>query len=102
MKRILIDTNILIWWFKNDKRLTKSIISIIQQNYVTVSIISYWEIVIKMQIGKLNMPLKFTEALDDSSFELLHLDVTHLNSLAELDVYHRDPFDRIIIAQAIS
>ncbi|MEO0555901.1 MAG: type II toxin-antitoxin system VapC family toxin [Bacteroidota bacterium] len=102
MKRILIDTNVLIWWFRNDRRLTKSLISIIQQSNVAVSIISYWEILIKMQIGKLEMPLKFMEAMEDSSFELLNLELSHLNYLTNLDLYHRDPFDRIIIAQAIS
>ena len=102
MKRILIDTNVLIWWFRNDRRLTKSLISIIQQSNVAVSIISYWEILIKMQIGKLEMPLKFMEAMEDSSFELLNLELSHLNFQTILDLYHRDPFDSIIIAQAIS
>lgn len=102
MKKILIDTNVLIWWFRNDRRLTKSLISIIQQSNVTVSIISYWEILIKMQTGKLEMPLKFMEAMEDSSFDLLNLEPSHLNYLTNLDLYHRDPFDRIIIAQAIS
>lgn len=55
-----------------------------------------------MQIGKLEMPLKFMEAMEDSSFELLNLELSHLNYLTNLDLYHRDPFDRIIIAQAIS
>ncbi|MEM1406850.1 MAG: type II toxin-antitoxin system VapC family toxin [Bacteroidota bacterium] len=102
MMKILIDTNVLIWWFRNDRRLTKSLISIIQQSNVTVSIISYWEILIKMQTGKLEMPLKFMEAMEDSSFDLLNLEPSHLNYLTNLDLYHRDPFDRIIIAQAIS
>ncbi|MEM9391208.1 MAG: type II toxin-antitoxin system VapC family toxin [Bacteroidota bacterium] len=102
MKKILIDTNVLIWWFRNDRRLTKSLISIIQQSNVTVSIISYWEILIKIQTGKMEMPLKFMEAMEDSSFDLLNLEPSHLNYLTNLDLYHRDPFDRIIIAQAIS
>lgn len=102
MKKVLLDTNVLIWWFRNDSRLTKSLTKLIQKSHVAVSIISYWEIVIKMQVGKLDMPLKFMEAIDDSGFELLNLNVNHLHSLTELDVHHRDPFDRIIIAQAIS
>lgn len=102
MEKILIDTNILIWWFRNDKRLSKSLIKLVQDSDVNVSIISYWEILIKMQIGKLDMPMNFKQALDDSSFDILQLDFTHFESLKELAMYHRDPFDRLIIAQAIA
>ena len=101
MERYLIDTNILIWWFKHDNRLNAHLINIIQENHVAVSIVSCWEVMIKLQIKKLQMPLSIREGLVDSSFSILDLQLNHVERLKTLDMIHRDPFDRIIIAQAI-
>ncbi len=102
MRRILIDTNILIWWFNADKRLTPDIIKAIQDSEVFVSIVSCWEVIIKTQVKKLKMEMTLKEGLEDGAFNVLNLDLQHFNSLEKLEMLHRDPFDRIIIAQAIS
>ena len=102
MAKILIDTNVLIWWLAYDKRLTKQTISLIQDNQVYVSIISCWEILIKVQIKKLKLPISLSIALEDSDFDILALEMDHVLNLNRLTMHHRDPFDRILIAQALA
>ncbi len=99
--KILIDTNVLIWWLRSDQQLKAEAIKLLENNPVYVSIVSCWEIFIKMQTKKLRMPVNLDEGLEDSDFGLIPLKLDHLNTLEKLDMYHKDPFDRVIIAQAI-
>lgn len=69
---------------------------------VFVSIASAWELAIKQSIGKLDMPEDLQEQLDHHRFELLPVTLTHTSQVAKLPLHHRDPFDRILIAQALS
>jgi PIN domain nuclease of toxin-antitoxin system len=103
----LIDTHVLIWFVENDPKLSASVRQILENpaNIVLVSHASFWEITIKKSIGKLDVTL-LPQALERvlSRHLILTLDfkMTHYETLYSLPFYHQDPFDRMIISQAIS
>jgi PIN domain nuclease of toxin-antitoxin system len=102
----LLDTHALIWFLEGDPRLSSRAKDIIgSSNFkVFVSIASLWEIAIKNSVGKLGLsrPFEalFPAALDQNSFALLPISIAHLEEVARLPFHHRDPFDRLLIAQA--
>lgn len=103
--RLLIDTHILIWFLEGNKLLSKSRRQIIAnpQNDIFISIVSLWEMAIKISIGKLTLAKPLADvlkqiAIDD--FEILPIAPEHTFQVSILPFHHRDPFDRIIIAQA--
>lgn len=103
----LVDTHVLIWYVDGNKNLSKKIISILesQQSEVFVSNASLWEIAIKISIGKLSLSVPLTgikRFLSENSFELLEYDYSDLEKLTRLPFHHNDPFDRMIISQAIA
>ena len=100
--KYLVDTHIFIWWMKQDKRIKKEIKSILQdpQNYIYLSIATVWEIVIKKKIGKLKVPHDWKVTLKESNFLLLPISLEHVYKLENLPLHHRDPFDRMLVAQA--
>lgn len=104
--RFLLDTNALIWFIEGNPRLSAHARSLIEdeENELFVSIASLWEIAIKFGIGKLNLRQPFEELfpsqLEDNSIEILGITVEHLSQVSGLPLHHRDPFDRLIIAQA--
>lgn len=104
--RILLDTHTFIWFAEDDKRLNEAIKKLIEKptNEIFLSIASIWEMAIKMQLKKLNLG-KFIEDIIDfvtiNGFEFLPILPNHIVKLTTLDFYHRDPFDRIIIAQGL-
>ena len=102
----LIDTHIFIWFVENSPSLTQSIKNIIEDenSVVIISIASLWEISSKTSIGKLTLNRKYDEILDvliENSIEILPITFAHTIENNKLLFYHRDPFDRIIAAQAI-
>jgi PIN domain nuclease of toxin-antitoxin system len=102
---ILLDTHTTKWFFDDDKRLSKSAIEAICHpgNNIYISIASIWEVAIKISIGKMQVNggiIKFIEVVDDNGFLLLDISPKHITEVAELPFIHRDPFDRILIAQA--
>ena len=102
---ILLDTHALIWFFDDDKRLSKTAREAIfaPDNMIYVSIASLWEIGIKLSTGKLNSDAGldgFIEAVDKNGFAPLAISPDHIKVVTELPFIHRDPFDRILIAQA--
>jgi PIN domain nuclease of toxin-antitoxin system len=100
--RILLDTHVLIWWDEG-ARLSKSARSVIETaDQVYVSAVSGWEIAVKASLGKLRPTRTVATALADSGFEELPLRLRHAEALARLPMLHRDPFDRMLVAQAIS
>jgi PIN domain nuclease of toxin-antitoxin system len=105
---ILLDTHTLIWFLEGErKKLSEKSLSSIEneQNQIFVSIASVWEISIKINIGKLELKNDFNqlmELLDHNNFILLTIQFKHLQKIINLDLIHRDPFDRLLIAQAIS
>ncbi|HVA13956.1 MAG TPA: type II toxin-antitoxin system VapC family toxin [Stellaceae bacterium] len=100
--RLLLDTQAFLWWMANSSRLTREARAEISdpQNQVLFSIASAWEISIKRSLGKLRAPENLAEALASESFDLLGIGLAHIEALDRLDHHHRDPFDRILIAQA--
>jgi len=101
---LLLDTQILLWGLSNDKRLTPDNKATIQDaENVYVSIASFWEISIKVSIGKLTLDVTFPElekAIIDSGFEILAMKTSHIFLLPDLPHLHRDPFDRMLISQS--
>lgn len=105
--KFLIDTHILIWHGENNPKLGTPILSIINDpaNEMYVSHASLWEMAIKISIGKLKLGHTFRELevlLMRNGFTLLPFDFIHYETLSTLPFFHNDPFDRMIIAQAIS
>lgn len=102
-KSFLLDTHIFIWWMKQDKRLKKEIKTILTdpENHIFLSIATVWEIVIKKKVGKLKVPHSWKEDLRESAFLLLPISLEHTFKLETLPLFHHDPFDRMLIAQAI-
>ncbi|MBV8911775.1 MAG: type II toxin-antitoxin system VapC family toxin [Acetobacteraceae bacterium] len=103
--KLLLDTHVLLWWLSDDARLGLQVRELIADpaNDVLVSTGSLWEIVVKMRIGKLDADIaEICRAVQAGGFTLTNIGVVHLQTLAELPTHHRDPFDHLLIAQAIS
>lgn len=102
-KLYLLDTQILLWWLADDKRLNKRVRAAIAdpKNIVFISVINLWEIVIKEALGKLQIKYPLEQWIKKIDFEILALKPAHVLQLKKLPNYHHDPFDRVLIAQAI-
>lgn len=103
---LLIDTHALIWFITEDSLLPLETKAIIENtnNVCYVSIASLWEMAIKYSLGRLNLFSDLEnifKIIERSGFELLPVTPSHILTNSRLDFYHQDPFDRIIIAQAI-
>ncbi len=104
MKRLLLDTHVLLWWLSDDSQLgqlTRKAISD-PRNQVYVSAASTWEISIKKSLGKLSAPDDMDSIVDDEGFEKLPIALFHGDQAGMLPGHHKDPFDRMLIAQAQS
>lgn len=107
--RVLLDTHVLIWYLEGDS-LPPSILNLLEDesNDRIVSIVSLWELTIKVSLRKLQLSKTLDEIqahlLSKINFEILNIELPHLNHLIDLPKfdYHKDPFDRLLIAQAIS
>lgn len=101
MKSLLLDTEVLIWWDANDKRLGKGTRELIQfADDVYVSAASAWEISIKVALGKLQTSRQPSAAVAEAEFEMLAVTFEHAEAVLSLPLHHRDPFDRLIVAAA--
>ncbi|MFW5701145.1 MAG: type II toxin-antitoxin system VapC family toxin [Cyclobacteriaceae bacterium] len=103
---LLLDTHAFIWFAEDDNNLASNIKKEIEfpQNTIYLSIASIWEIAIKMQLNKVSMNRSIEEILEltaQSSIEIMPILPEHIIKLTKLDFHHRDPFDRIIIAQGL-
>jgi PIN domain nuclease of toxin-antitoxin system len=101
--RLLLDTHVLLWWLANNPRLSAYARAVMadSDNQVFVSAVSAWEIEIKRAIGKLEAPEDLLGAIAANDFERLDIKVEHSLWLRELPLHHNDPFDRMLIAQAL-
>ncbi|KXO99565.1 type II toxin-antitoxin system VapC family toxin [Tsukamurella pseudospumae] len=101
--RLLVDTRVLLWWLADSQKLSATHRSLIQEekNTALVSSVAVAEVAIKSSLGKLNAPKMTEEFLIDEGFTLLPLDVRHAAVLRDLPWHHRDPFDRMLVAQCI-
>lgn len=104
----LLDTTVLVWILKEPEKLNRRALDLIEDEShdIFLSSVTSWEVVIKSAIGKLTLPKKPDELLSEilEKFSFQPLSITHAHSLAvgELVFHHRDPFDRMLIAQARS
>ncbi len=103
--QILLDTHILLWWLNNDDKLPQTARLLISEadNQIYVSHVSLWEIQIKIMTGKLeaNLPA-ILQALPQNDFQELPTRSAHILELGSLAAHHQDPFDRMLIAQALT
>ena len=104
-RRLLLDTHAWIWWQSGEHRLgPRARTAITKATEVSVSAVSVWEIAIKMSSGKLKLPrganVEDTLALD--GFQPLPIEIRHAVAVRALPSLHRDPFDRMLVAQALS
>lgn len=100
--KFLLDTHSLLWTVFEPDKLSTEAQEIIadQENIICISLISLWEIGIKQNIGRLDIPKEFFEVVATGGFEMLSLTVAQIEQYRELPLYHRDPFDRMLIVQA--
>jgi PIN domain nuclease of toxin-antitoxin system len=100
---LLLDTHTVIWALSNDPTLSNEARQAIvnPKNLVFVSAVSSWEIIIKKALGKLRAPGNFQGELKRNRFTSLDITIGHTEEIANLPDIHKDPFDRLLIAQAI-
>ena len=104
--KILLDTHCWLWYLLSPERLNSSVQDILRDpdNEVFLSVGSAWEIVIKAGLGKLSLPLPATEYIPDRLKVLGHQSLPvlqhHVLQVVQLPAHHRDPFDRLLVAQA--
>lgn len=105
MTRLLLDTHILLWWLAGDRRLPKPIAAAVGslENDIAVSAASLWEIVIKRMLGRLVVDVDdVVSSIAADGFDELPVRFSHTLTVPSLPRRHDDPFDRILIAQAIA
>ena len=100
--KYLLDTQIFLWWLNDDRKLKKSLHQVIEDsnNSVYVSVVNAWEMSIKKKIGKLRLKAALRTCFEKYNFEILNINLSHILILDNLPLHHRDPFDRLLIAQA--
>ena len=100
--KYLLDTQVLIWWLEGSSRLPEEIKTIIEgKNIKLVSVASFWEIVIKTKLKKLKLKKSLDFIVQNMEFEVLDINLNHVLGVNRLKNIHKDPFDRILIAQSI-
>lgn len=103
----LLDTHTFLWFISGDKQLPEPVVKKIEDisQPCFISVASFWEIAIKIQIGKLKLEMSLEELYrfaEINQIEIININEKHLIALLKLSLTHNDPFDRLIIAQAIS
>jgi PIN domain nuclease of toxin-antitoxin system len=99
---LLLDTHVLLWWLADHRELSKRVrADIAAAPRVYVSAVSIWEIVVKQAVGKLQAPNELVATTLASGFEPLPVTLEHAERVAELPRHHADPFDRMLVAQAL-
>lgn len=103
---LLLDTQAFLWWVTDDHRLSKRAARAIAASDCLLSVASCWEMAIKRSLGKLTPPgpvQRFVqEQLEVNGFNLLGVTLEHAGGVATLPFHHRDPFDRLLAAQALA
>jgi len=105
--RLLLDTHAFIWWDNDLAKLSTPARALCQDtsNTLLLSVASVWEMQIKIQLGKLQLPLPMSDMIagqqSRNRLEVLPINLPHVLALENLPVHHKDPFDRLLIAPAI-
>jgi PIN domain nuclease of toxin-antitoxin system len=102
VKRLLLDTHVLIWWFEGDEQLGLNARAEIENasNQVYVSAATVWEMSINRQLGKLEAPEDIEQKIEMAGFLELPISLFHGDQAGLLPTHHKDPFDRMLIAQS--
>ncbi len=100
--KLLLDTHVFLWWLQAPEQIAKDARSSIEDtdNTILVSIVSLWEIAIKRSLGKLEAPVDLVHDVNRVGFIQLQIQTIHLVELESLPSHHRDPFDRLLVAQS--
>ena len=103
--KVLIDPNVFLWGIQHEERLSPRVRTLLPASDVWISVASLWEIITKVQIGKLTLPTPVGDYLSAklraNGVLVLPISVDHVKRLEGLPLHHRDPFDRILIAQSL-
>ena len=102
MNRLLLDTHVLLWWLADNARIGPKTVERISdmRNEIFVSAVTSWEIAIKKKIGKLEAPDNIDGIVEDEGFSKLPVTLHHGEIAGGLPLHHKDPFDRMLVAQA--
>jgi PIN domain nuclease of toxin-antitoxin system len=105
LRKVLLDTHVLLWWLQGGSKLSPKVLGIVRdrESKLLVSAASAWEIAIKHKAGKLeaaDLVARFEACLDTEGFEGLPISIAHAVRAGLLKEVHKDPFDRMLIAQA--
>jgi PIN domain nuclease of toxin-antitoxin system len=103
--KFLLDTHALLWWLADDDQLGGRAREVVADpaNDILISMVSLWEIAVKVRIGKLQADIEeIITAVQREGFTVLDVGMAHLVMLAGLPMHHRDPFDHLLIAQAMT
>ena len=105
--RVLLDTHVFLWWVEGDRALPAKARAVLadKENECLISLVSAWELAIKAGLGKLRLTLPVkryvVENVAANGFRMLDIQMAHVGRVETLDSHHRDPFDRLLIAQAL-
>jgi PIN domain nuclease of toxin-antitoxin system len=103
--RLLLDTHVFLWWNEADPRLSRRVRQLLAdpENSIYLSVASAWEMTLKVQSGKLGLPAAIAvyipARLNHYRMEALPVTLEHVLAAGTLPAYHRDPFDRMLVAQ---
>ena len=102
MQRLLLDTHALVWWLSDVSRLSEAARAAIAEprNDIFVSAITGWEIAVKRAKGRITAPDHLSAMIEERGFTHLPLTFHHAEQAGNLPLHHRDPFDRLLVAQA--
>lgn len=101
--KLLLDTHVVLWWLADDATLAEDLkVMIDEEVYVYVSVVTVWEVAIKQRMGKISAPADLPEQIRDSELQQLLVTFDDAIAAGRLPSIHRDPFDRMLIAQAQS
>ena len=106
--KVLIDTHVFIWWTSDSQKLSLLVYNLLgdSNTQVFLSVVSIWEMQIKLSLGKLQLKTALPELIEDeikrNRIKLLPLDLSHIYALNNLSNHRRDPFDRLLISQSQS
>lgn len=100
--KLLLDTHIILWFLSGDSKISKEMVEIIADKSQTkfISMATLWEVAIKLSTGKLILSEPIEDYIDGENIKLLPIKLSHVHQIKSLPFYHRDPFDRMLIAQA--
>ena len=98
---LLLDTQIALWWLRDDRQLKKSIIDQLEASPCVISVVSAWEVSIKYRVGKLDMmPAEFVRGMKHTGAEILPLTEQHAMTFGRMANEHQDPFDVMLLTVA--